>query len=149
MALQTLGQRDWEELLINIGISVESAATFAKNFAEERLTKDSLFMMDRAMLKELGIAKMREALVILKSTKEQPAPSDNQFAKAHAVKLPQLHLEMTLQQFRKFIIDWDVLKNMTNMPLTQANIQLYNCADEEIHNSIINSYPRFFFYKTR
>ena len=33
---------------------------------------------------------------------------------------------------------------MTNMPPAQTNIQLYNCADEAVQTSIINTYPKFF-----
>ena len=33
---------------------------------------------------------------------------------------------------------------MTNMPPAQTNIQLYNCADDAIQTSIINTYPKFF-----
>ena len=33
---------------------------------------------------------------------------------------------------------------MTNMPPTQTNIQLYNCTDEAVQTSIINTYPKFF-----
>ena len=51
---------------------------------------------------------------------------------------------MTSQQFRKFRIDWDVFTNMTNMPSSQFNIHLYNCADEAVQNAIINTHPNFF-----
>ena len=33
---------------------------------------------------------------------------------------------------------------MTNMPSAQTNIQLYNCTDEAVQTSIINTYPKFF-----
>ena len=33
---------------------------------------------------------------------------------------------------------------MTNMPSSQTNIHLYNCADETVQNAIINTYPNFF-----
>ena len=51
---------------------------------------------------------------------------------------------MTPQQFRKFRIDLEVFAKMTNMPPGQTNIQLYNCADEGVQCSIINTYPKFF-----
>ena len=51
---------------------------------------------------------------------------------------------MTSQQFRKFRIDWEVYLRMTNMPPAQTNIQLYNCADEAVQTSIINTYLKFF-----
>ena len=51
---------------------------------------------------------------------------------------------MTMQQFRKFRIDWDVFTKMMNMPSSQANIHLYNCADKAVHNPIINTHSNFF-----
>ena len=33
---------------------------------------------------------------------------------------------------------------MTNMPSSQANIHLYNCADEAVQNAIIDTHPNFF-----
>ena len=100
-------------------------------------------MLDRMMLKELGIKNMGDMLAILKLTKE-PSVSRVSHMKPPAAKLPQLILEMTTQQFRKFRINWDVFTRMTNLPTAQTNIQLYNCADEAIQNSIINTYPDFF-----
>ena len=49
-----------------------------------------------------------------------------------------------VQCFCKFKIDWDVFTKMTNLSDTQMNVQLYNCAEETVQNSIINTYPEFF-----
>ena len=57
---------DWEEYFIKAGISPDSAKSYATTFASEKLIKENLKMMDRAMLKELGIMAMGEALSILK-----------------------------------------------------------------------------------
>ena len=91
------------------------------------------------MLKELGIKNMGEVLIILKLAKENLA-SPTTHVKPTA-KPPQLNSEMTPQQFRKFKIDWDVFTKMTNLSDTQINVQLYNCAEETVQNSIINTYP--------
>ena len=140
---QRTGSDDWQELLSKIGIPADSARTYAKTFVEESITKDSLTMIDREVIKELGVTTMGHVLAILKLAKEQPLTSDS-YTKASAVKLPQLHSGMTSQQFRKFRIDWEVFVRMTNMPPAQTNIQLYNCADEAVQTSIINIYPKFF-----
>ena len=145
MALRTkLGPDDWIQLLTSIGIPADSAKIHADSFVKEGLTRDSLSMLDRDMLKELGITSMGDALAVLKFAKEQSTTPLECYTKAPAVKLPQLHSEMTSQQFRKFKIDWEVFTRMSNMPPTQASIQLYNCADEAVQNSIINTYPNFF-----
>ena len=137
MALRT-GTNDWQELLTQIGIPADSARTYAKTFVEESITKDSLTMIDREVLKELGVTTMVHALAILKLTKEQPLISDR-YTKAPEVKLPQLNSATTSQQFRKFRIDREVFVQMTNMPPAQTNIQLYNCTNEAFQTSIINT----------
>ena len=97
MVLRT-GSYDWQELLTKNGIPADSDRTCAKTFVEESITKDSLTMIDREVLKELGVTTMGHALAIFKLAKEQPLTSDC-YTKAPAVKLPQLHSEMTSQQF--------------------------------------------------
>ena len=94
------------------------------------------------MLRELEVTSMGEALCILKQAKEV-APQAT-YAKAPTAKLPQLNLEMTPQQFRKFQIDWEVFVKITNTPESQTNIHVYNCANEEAQNAIISTHPDFF-----
>ena len=128
--------------MIEAGISIDSAKNHATKFADEKLTIESLQMLDHSMLKELGVTLMGKALCILKQAKDATAQSTR--IQALAAKLPNLNIEMTPQQFRKFRIDWDVFTKMTNMPSSQFNIHLYNCADEDVQNTIINTYPNFF-----
>ena len=61
---------DWERFFIEVGISADSAKTYTTKFADEKLTIESLQMLDRSMLNELGVALMGEALCILKQAKE-------------------------------------------------------------------------------
>ena len=105
-------------------------------------------MLDRTLLKELGIKTMGDMLTILKLTKG-PLVSPASPMKPPTAKLSQLSSEMTTQQSRKFRIDWDIFTRMTNLPTAQTNVQLYNCADEAIQNSIINTYPDFFNTSTK
>ena len=91
---------DWEHFFIEAGISTDSAKTHATKFADEKLTIESLQMLDQSMLKELGVILMGEALCILKQAKE--ATTQATHIQALAAKPPHLNLDMTLQQFRKF-----------------------------------------------
>ena len=100
-------------------------------------------MLDRTQLKELGIKTMGDVLTILKLTKE-PLVSPVSHMNPPTAKLPQLVSEMTTEQFRKFRIDWDEFTRVTNLPTAQTNVQLYNCANKAVQNSIINTYPDFF-----
>ena len=133
---------DWESIFTNAGITTASAKIYAQTFSSEGITRDTIHMLDRTMLKELGIKNMGEVLIILKLAKENPASPTTHVTPT--AKPPQLNSGMTPQQFRKFKIDWDVFTKMTNLSDTQMNVQLYNCAEETVQNSIINTYPEFF-----
>ena len=111
--------------------------------SSEEITRDSLHMLDRMMLKEQGIKTMGDVLTMLKLTKE-PLVSPASHIKPLTAKLRQLSSEMMTQQLQKFRIDWDIFTRMTNLPTAQTNVQLCNCADEAVQNSIINTYPDFF-----
>ena len=72
MVLRTgyMTPEDWERFFIEPGISTNSAKTHATKFADEKLTIESLQMLDRSMLKELGVILMGVALCILKQAKK-------------------------------------------------------------------------------
>ena len=86
---------------------------------------------------QMGITAMGEAQSILKQAKEPSTQTI--YAKTPSAKLPLFHFEMTLQQFKKFQINWEVFTRITNMPTSQTNIQLYSCANDSIQNAIINT----------
>ena len=47
-----------------------SAKIYVQTFSSKEITRDSLHMLDRTMLKELGIKTMGDVLAIIKLTKE-------------------------------------------------------------------------------
>ena len=144
MALQTglMEPEDWEQYFVEEGISPCSVKIHAVTYANEKLSIGILQILDRALLKELEVTSMGEALCILKQAKE--ATPQATYAKAPTAKLPQVNLEMTPQQFRKFRIDWEVFVKITNTPKSQTNIHLYNCTNEKVQNAIISTHPDFF-----
>ena len=89
MALRTgfMTPKDWECSCIEACISTDSAKTHATKFADEKLTIESLQMLDRSMLKELGVILMGEALCILKQAKE--AITQTTHVQALAAKRPR------------------------------------------------------------
>ena len=71
MALRTgYENEDWEDYFLKAGIAADSAKSYAATFVKEKLRKENLLVMDRAMLRELGITTMGEALSILRQAKE-------------------------------------------------------------------------------
>ena len=51
---------------------------------------------------------------------------------------------MTLQQFRKFLIDWNVFKQITGITGTQISAQLYSCCDDSVQSCLVNTIPDIF-----
>ena len=63
MALRTgFDLAGWEKIFIAAGISFASAKTYAQTFSSEEIARSSLHMLDRAMLKELGIKTMGDSI---------------------------------------------------------------------------------------
>ena len=113
---------DWEHFFIEAGISTASAKTHATKFVDEKLTIESLQMLDCSMLKELGVTLMGKALCILKQAKEAAAQSTR--IQALTAKPPNLNIEMTPQQFRKFQIDWVKLNTLLSSFGESNNVAL-------------------------
>ena len=86
----------------------------------------------------MGIDVIRDIFAIIKQGKQQlsttqppqvisPTSSPinlQNFVKAPAVQQPHVPAEMTLPQFRKVQMDWNVFKHITNIARQQINAQL-------------------------
>ena len=138
----------WVEFFINAKIPPTEAERYATIFAENRITGTLLPELTKELLYDLGIKVLGDALAILQHAKHStqsvdPPPQDipdlSSRIKAPSAKLPQLTADMTLPQFRKFKIDWDVFKRITHISGTQIHAQLYSCCDEATQNSIVNT----------
>ena len=142
----TMDADEWQKILVDAGIDDEAATTYSQTFHKQKLVVDSLSMLDRTLLTELGVNTLGDTLTIMRLGKEAPRASlpNSTFVKAPVARLRQLHIEMTHQQFRKFEIDLDVFLKMTNLPSDQIPAQLYSCGDEAVQTAIINTYPKFF-----
>ena len=137
----------WEKLLISAGIQAESAKKHAKEFENNKMSQETLKMLDRTTLKELGVEILGEALAILQISKQTSETNQTTTAKPPSVpsaKPPKLSLDMTQQQFRKFKIDWDIFTQLTNLDKSKYSINMYNSADENVQTCIINTIPTFF-----
>ena len=102
MALWTgfMTPEDEEHFFIEADISTNLAKNHATKFADVKLMIESLQMLDRPMLKELGVILMGEALCILRLAKEATTLATR--VQALVAKPPHLNLEVNPQQFRKF-----------------------------------------------
>ena len=118
----------WEGVFTSVaGIDADSSSKYAKTFADQRMTRAGLAALDRAALADLGVTIMGHVMAILAIPK-QPAPAPapvvihapapvtaSSYAKPPAATAPQITETMTLQQWRKLEIDWQVFVTITNL----------------------------------
>ena len=142
-----MAQPTWKDLFISVGIKDDAAEKYAEIFDQQRMSRETLVMLDRQTLTELGITVIGDALSILrlaKSVETQATTSQSVFARTPSAKLPTLSSQMTHPQFRKFSMDWKVFVDITGLPPSQHHTMLYSCGDDEVQTAIINMYPDFF-----
>ena len=137
------------EIFTKAKIPIDTAKTYTKAFRENRITTESLSNMDKESLKDMGITVISDILLILKTCHIMHNTVQNEQPKlpkitAPSAKPPRVSAEMTLPQFRKFLVDWDVFKQVTRISGDQLNAQIYNCCDDEVQNTIVNSMSNFF-----
>ena len=144
MALST---GDWKQFIKEAGIPVEEAKEYAKTFHDNRIQKPE--DLSRDILKELGIIVIGEAIAIIKaasSSKSNRAHPANSDVKSHfkpKIDLPRIKSQMTTAEFRKFKLDWQVYKSITQLPTDQIAPQLYTACDGDVQNSIMNTSAHF------
>ena len=63
--------------------------------------------------------------------------------KTPAAKPPQLQTEMTHLQFCKIKMDWNVFKQITNMPPNQLHSQLYSSCTDTVQTGLVNTVNNF------
>ena len=124
-------KEEWVGILTDTGIDTTAATKYSGIFINQKPSWTSIGMLDRCILQELGITVLVDALAILQLAKDILL-SGMACAKPPAAKLPEIHLEMTKQHFRKFEVDWNVFTKMMHHLASQYHVQLYSCADSEV-----------------
>ena len=131
MALRT--KEEWTNFIIAAGFQPEDSATYATAFIENQLTKSSLPALTKEYLKDLGITIIGDIITILKhittyishqhsptgSVKEtNPSNPRETIVKSTNISPPKLESQMTHPRFRKFKVDWNVYKKISNIANT-------------------------------
>ena len=145
MALQSI--TSWEHFFVAAKIPQRDAKAYAIIFSENRITEVLLPDLTKDNLQDLGITILGDALSILRHARTlstTPIPSHTATLRVPSAKLPQITTEMTLPQFRKFIIDWAVFKQITGITGSQIQAQLYSCCGEDVQNSLVNTITDIF-----
>ena len=146
MALRT--EEQWKTFIHDAGVADDATCTtYAQAFVTNHITETSLPQMDKESLVELGFGVLGHRLSLMSAIKSHNANKVTHSAKASVnAKLPELTLDMTHPQFRKFKCDWDVYKKILALPPQQCTSHLYNACDTNVQTSIINTHPDFLDY---
>ena len=149
MALST--KKAWENFIKASGVPDKEAGEYATTFVANRVTEPS--DLTREILRDLGVTVIGDMMAIIKHAKKRPQSEEEQdngaskmptrHHKPH-LDLPRLSNDITHAEFRKFRVDWDVYKTVTQLPVEQIPHQLYLACESTVQNSIINSSSDFF-----
>ena len=137
----------WETFFEDAGIPKKEAKQYAKLFNENRISDQLIPDLTKETLQELGITVLGDILSIIRHCRtvmSSPVKVAPPTIKAPSAKLPQISDDMTLPQFRKFVIDWNVFKQITGVTGSQTLAQLYSCCEDTVQNSIVNTIPDIF-----
>lgn len=156
---QSMDATAWEAMFsADASIDATSSQKYAKNFAENKMTKAGLAVLDRTTLSDLGVTTLGHAMAILALGQRPavpttpatptgvmaPATAMPSYAKTPAATAPQILESMTLQQWRKLTVDWQVFVTMTNLPASRLHAQLYSCCVPAVQTALLNIHPDFF-----
>ena len=147
----------WTDLLTSIDIPEEDSRTYAAQFISNSITQDDLQDLDKETLIGMKITVLGHQLKIKRlgknlSQQKQPMSPDSTStitsnykspSASASAKLPNVTPDMTMPQFRKFLIDWDVYTTITKIPASERTAHLYSACDNAVQNSLINANPSF------
>ena len=149
MALRLENEHEWTGFLLEAGIPADESAQYAKIFKDNRLRATELPDLNMDLLKSLGVTVIGDALAIIRHAKskfeavkmeDSTVPSQPTFkAPAAVAKLPTINADMTHPQFRKFLVDWEVYKNITGLPTNHIANHIYSACCSEVQSTLINT----------
>ena len=148
MALRLRNELEWVEHLNNTsGLQNTQSTTYPKIFHDNRISDETLSELSKQDLNDLGITVLGDVLAIIKKCRvptPNTTPVSQPLVKPLTPKLPELHSEMTLPQLRKFKVDWEAFKKITQLPDDQIASQLYNACKEAVQISLSTSTQNLF-----
>lgn len=138
-----LSAAEWKTFLTKAGIPEQVIGEYTKLFVENRMQKPS--DLTKEVLKDLGLTVIGDIIAISREARGPQVETTVQ-SKSHfkpKIELPAIRSQMTTAEFRKFKLDWDVYKTITQLPINQIAPQLYTACEADVQNSIINTAADF------
>ena len=134
-------REQWTDFLLQAGVPAPAAQQYSETLTANRLT-DPSFLSKEILMKDLGFTVLGDVLCILQHARKY----QHNTPKPHNlnIPLPTLKSDITQGEFRKFKIDWNVYKSLTNTPSAQIAAQLYAACDSSVQSAIINTHDDFF-----
>ena len=137
MVLRLQDEPSWKAFLTAARIPETESAAYAKILVDNRINESTILDLTADHLKTLDINVLGDILAILRHVKTTTQATATTSADSPSslgtstyrpppatVKLPAIVAEMTHPQFRKLRIDWDVFKQVTNLPDTNWSSSL-------------------------
>ena len=152
MALRLRNELEWKSFLTNAGIPDSPSTLYAKTFVANQLNEQTVLQLTAEHLEKMDINVLGDQLAILQHIASLVAPTTDHTSHNSAafkpppasIKMPSIVPDMTNQQFRKFVIDWNVYKQMTGLPPSQIGPHLYNACNDTVQHNLVNSHSTFF-----
>ena len=129
----------WKDFFEGAEIPEEEAENYARIMLANRMSRAS--DLTKEVLQDLEITTMGDVLNILRATK---ATKKEKVQVRPNIQPPQVKPDLTPNEFRKFRIDWEVYKNLTQVPEDQIPYQIYTACESTLQAAIIATEPTFF-----
>ena len=152
MVLQLRNELEWTNFLTNAGIPDCHSTLYAKTFIANQQNKQTVPQLTAEHLEKMDIKVLGDQLAILQHIATLDIPATDRTSHSSAafkpppasIKMPSIISDTTNQQFHKFVIDWNVYKQMTGLPTSQTGPHLHNACNDTVQHSLVNLHSTFF-----
>ena len=132
-------QAEWRTWFIEAGIPAAESAQYAATFVTNGI-QDAADLTNE-LLRAMDITVIGDCMAILKHAKKNKG---KKLTARTNVDPPPIKSEMTTAEFRKWITDWDVYRQISDISGSDIALYIYNACDEDTQSAIVNTEDNFF-----
>ena len=152
MVLQLRNKFEWKTFLTNADIPDSHSTLYAKTLYANQLNEQTVLQLTTKHLEKMDIKVLGDQLTILQHIATLADPAADHMSHSFAafkppsasIKMPSIVSDMRNQQFHKFVIDWNVYKQMIGLPTSPIGPHPYNACNGTVQHSLVNSHSTFF-----
>ena len=128
-------QAEWTTWFLEAGIPAAESAQYAATFVANRI--QDVEDLNNELLRAMNITIIGDCMAIIKHAKKNKGKKVT--AKVSNVKPPPIKSEMTTAEFRKWITDWDVTRQLADISGSDIPLYIYSACDEDTQSAIVNT----------